>query len=722
VTHRQPSSGQPLGVSSANRVLNWLRRLGSRAVPRAQPVTQVPSIFGERLERQIEQLQDVQWALSEDEARLRDLLDAQDGMILRRDDQARLTFVNKAFCDVFGVEAANVLGTTFSPAPLEREEAPNEGTRDKHFERVETAAGERWICWETSAVCCSGAIPETQISGRDVTTERSADAALKDARDQAEAANRAKSRFLAAMSHEIRTPMNGILGMAGLLRDTPLAPDQETYVRAIDQSARNLLLLINEILDFSKIEAGKLVIAHAPFCLEQTVQGAAELLAPLAEEKGLEIAWSIESACRRSFAGDEARLRQILLNLISNAVKFTDKGGVSVTVSQRSGTPLDGARTALDITVTDTGIGLSEADLATIFAEFEQSDAAIKRQRGGTGLGLAISTQLARAMGGSIGVVSTPGAGSSFTLNLDLEPIASAPTAETTAATGEPDSCVVLLACDRALERQAIAQHLGGMGIAFIAAPAREAMASLDAAHANKTPVTRVVVEGDGDPAIAGQLLRRAQELAGGISIKGLVLISPLARAGLDAFRHEGFTGYLVRPVRPQALIAQLGADRLAGRPVEVEPSCATAPRTEHSAVRRALLAEDNPVNRLLATRILEKSGFEVAAANDGIEAVAVVRHALSEGAPAFEFILMDIQMPGLDGIAATAGIRALFAGQPDLACPPIIAITANAFPEDRTRCLENGMNDYLAKPFDRADLAAVLEKWSISQRRQPAA
>jgi CheY-like chemotaxis protein len=452
------------------------------------------------------------------------------------------------------------------------------------------------------------------------------------------------------------------------------------------------------------------------------VQGAVELLAPLAEEKGLEIAWSIAPACRRSFAGDEARVRQILLNLISNAVKFTDKGGVSVTVGGRNGAPLDGTRAALDITVSDTGIGLSEADLATIFAEFEQSDAAIKRQRGGTGLGLAISTQLARAMGGNIGVVSTLGAGSSFTLNLDLEQIASTATTEAAVATGEPDSCMVLLACDRALERQSIAQHLGGMGIAYIAAPAREAMASLDAARANKTPVTRVVVEGDGDPAAAGLLLRRANELAGGVSVKGLVLISPLARAGLDAFRHEGFTGYLVRPVRPQALITQLSEDRLAGRPVEADLPAAAATASQHGTVRRALLAEDNPVNRLLATRILEKSGFEVAAAYDGIEAVAAVGRALSEGEPAFEFILMDIQMPGLDGIAATAGIRALFAEQPNLACPPIIAITANAFPEDRTRCLENGMDDYLAKPFDRADLAAVLEKWSISQRRQPAA
>ncbi len=690
-----------------------------------RPAPATASIFGERLERKIEDLQDVQWGLREDEARLRDLLDAQDGMILRRDAEGRLTFVNKAFCDAFGVQASAVLGTPFRPHAFESDflgAAPTKAqSASRTFEHVETAMGPRWICWETSPVAVRGTVAETQISGRDVTADRLADTVLKDARDQAEAANRAKSRFLAAMSHEIRTPMNGILGMAGLLRDTPLASDQDTYVHAIDQSARNLLLLINEILDFSKIEAGKMVLAHAAFSLEETVQGAVELMAPLAEEKGLEIAWTIKPAGPNCFMGDEARVRQILLNLISNAVKFTDRGGVSVTVARAATPSLRPAHTALEITVQDTGIGLSESDLANIFAEFEQSDAAIKRQRGGTGLGLAISMQLARAMQGGIRVASAVGAGSAFTLALELEAARDAGNdPRDTARVPLEHRPVVLLACDRTLERQALSTHLQEAGITFVVSSASDAPQAIASASANGTPVTRLVVEGEGEPAVAGLLLSRVREHAPHARAKGIVLISPLARAGLESFRSEGFTGYLVRPVRTQALIAQLSEDATPGLSIPGTPQSEVERRL--SGGHRVLLAEDNAVNRLLAVRILEKSGCVVVTANDGLEAVSAIRRTINGDQPGFAIIFMDMQMPVLDGISATLTIRQMFAKHPHLLCPPVVAITANAFPEDRAHCLENGMDDYLAKPFDGADLSALLHKWAARPQHLPAA
>ena len=684
------------------------------------------SMFGDRLERKFEHLQDMQWTLSEDEARLRALLDAQDEMILRRDIQGRLTFVNKAFCVAFGTSAVKVLGTAFSPVCIERAHPAgphHAGDRYRSYELVETVSGPRWICWETSPLQTTGTSTEIQISGRDVTAEREADAALTDARDQAEAANRAKSRFLAAMSHEIRTPMNGILGMAGLLRDTPLAPDQETYVRAIDQSARNLLTLINEILDFSKIEAGKLVLNTAEFDLSGIVQGAVELMAPLAEEKGLEIAWTVEPACRGRFLGDEARLRQILLNLISNAIKFTDTGGVSVSVGRDLQKPTAASGMALVITVKDTGIGLSDRDLAMVFAEFEQADAAITRARGGTGLGLAISMQLARAMHGNIGVVSTLSEGSAFTLRLELEAIA------------EPISGIdprpeiqaretVLLACDRLMEREVLATHLTQEGLACIVSPSREALRAIADAARNNAPVTTLVVECDGDAAFAGRLLSEAKELAYPSTVKGVVLISPLARDGMESFRRHGFTGYLVRPVRPQSMINQVLTNRVNdGSPCEPALTLPVSAHDERAPACRVLLAEDNAVNRLLASRILERAGCEVVTAQDGLEAVTAVRRGIEGiGAP-FALILMDMQMPVMDGLGASRAIRSLFESQPGLTCPPIIAVTANAFAEDRDRCLAHGMDDYLAKPFDGDELEAMLLKWGgTQQRRQPAA
>ncbi len=676
--------------------------------------------IGARLEQRLEQLQDLQWQLNENEQRYRALLDAQEDMILRRDDGGRLTFVNKAFLAVFGVAAEDVLGTLFEietvdgngPQPLA---TTDEIRHQRYAQQVRTACGARWIEWEERLVpAADGSRLEVQCVGRDITEQRSTEVQLAEARDQAEAANRAKSRFLAAMSHEIRTPMNGILGMASLLLDTQQTPEQQTYACAIDQSARTLLALIDEILDFSKIEAGKLELNETPFAIETCVQGVVELLAPRGHEKGLEIAWSVDPQLPRLVAGDEVRVRQILLNLLSNAVKFTDTGGVCVNAIAKIGSYASD-EIGVAIAVEDTGIGMSRDDMQGLFAEFEQADAAIRRRDGGTGLGLAISMQLARAMGGGIRVVSAPGKGSTFTLDLALKraalPPADAPERGLIIETGR-----VLLAFDRPLERRALSYALTSAGVAAAEADFAAAELALETAAYAGEPFDRLVVDGAEGAGLAGRLLASARELNRKQKVRGIVLVNVLARASLSEFRAAGFDAYLVRPVRPASMMMQLGLhgppdlDEQGMSPAAVGTGVSVSARGAHRCV---LLAEDNEINALLAKRVLEKCGCDYVAVANGEAAVAAVRRAIDGEGPSFDLVLMDIFMPRLDGIEAARAIRELYAtpGSGGHA-PPIVALTASAFAEDKKRYLEAGMDDYLAKPFDKAGLEAVLKRW----------
>ncbi len=676
--------------------------------------------MGARLEHRLEQLQDLQWQLNENEQRYRALLDAQEDMILRRDDGGRLTFVNKAFLSMFGVTSEEVIGTAFMIEALDGEEAQTLATssevRHQRFvQRVRTAHGPRLVEWEERLVpAADGSSLEVQCVGRDVTEQRNAEAQLAEARDQAEAANRAKSRFLAAMSHEIRTPMNGILGMASLLLDTEQTPEQQTYARAIDQSARTLLALIDEILDFSKIEAGKLELNEAPFAIETCVQGVVELLAPRAHEKGLEVAWSVDPQLPKLVSGDEVRVRQILLNLLSNAVKFTDTGGVCVNAVAKSDS-YAAEEVGVEFIVEDTGIGMSRDDMHGLFAEFEQADAAVRRRDGGTGLGLAISMQLAHAMGGGIRVVSAPGKGSTFTVDLPLK--RAEPPAEEAAeqgmivATGR-----VLLAFDRPLERRALGYALASAGVAAAEADFAAAEFALETAAREDEPFDRLVVDGAQGAGSAGRLLARARNLNPKQKVRGIVLVNVLARASLVDFRAEGFDAYLVRPVRPASMMMQLGLQgaRELGEGEAARAASPVAPAPPHRAHRRVLLAEDNEINALLAKRVLEKCGCDYVAVPNGEEAVATIRRAIDGEAPPIDLVLMDIFMPRLDGIEAARAIRELYAAHPGLGGrpPPIVALTASAFAEDKKRYFEAGMDDYLAKPFDKASLEAVLKRW----------
>ena len=704
--------GLALGLFSIH--LSVLTRGAERSQAESASVGGVAS----RLERRLEYLQDLQWELKDNESRYRGLLDTQEDMILRRDDVGRLTFANKAFLGKFALAADDVLDKPFrldviesdGPEPLS---TTDEVRRRRFTQQVATVAGPRWIEWEEQLVPASdGSSLEVQSVGRDITLQRQVEMQLAEARDQAEAANRAKSRFLAAMSHEIRTPMNGILGMASLLIETTQTPEQQTYARAIDQSARTLLALIDEILDFSKIEAGKLELTEAPFAIETCVQGAVELLAPRAHEKGLEMAWSVDPQLPKLVSGDEARVRQILLNLLSNAVKFTDTGGVCVGASGKSEPDSDAVR--VEIVVEDTGIGLSHDDMQGLFAEFEQADAAVRRRTGGTGLGLAISMQLARAMGGEIRVLSALGKGSTFTVDVLLKRVKAA-------ASEIPERAVeaghVLLAFDRPLERRALSYALSCAGVPTVEADFTAAEFALETAIRRGEPFDRIVIDGSEGAASAGRLLAKARDLIPQRKVRGIVLVNVLARARLSEFRAAGFDAYLVRPVRPASMMMQLGlhhplytGDASTAEQASGEPSQSGAA----DARRRVLLAEDNEINALLAKRVLEKCGVDYVAVDNGEEAVAAVREVLAGSAPPLDLVLMDIFMPKLDGIEAARIIRGLYAdaAADNGAVPPIVALTASAFAEDKKRYLEAGMDDYLAKPFDKASLEAVLKRW----------
>ena len=682
-------------------------------------------VLGEQLEKGVEQLKDLQWQLRDDEARYRDLLDSQTEIITREDAQGRLTFANRAFCRTFGVEASSVLGTVLpleilqGDAPALNPPARGEMQRRQRFEvQIMTAAGPRWLAIERHTIASAdGTVDELQSIGRDITDQRRTEVELAAMRDQALAANTAKSRFLAAMSHEIRTPMNGILGMSGLLLDTSLNPEQRSYANAIDHSAKTLLTIIDEILDLSKIEAGKLEIHPVPFPVDDCTQSVVELLAPKAHEKGLELVWRIEPGLPSILIGDETRVRQILLNLVGNAIKFTDHGGVVVRVASEpvaAERALTRRETVLVLEVHDTGIGIPASQLSTLFAEFEQAEDTIKRKRGGTGLGLAISRRLAQAMGGDIVVTSTPGQGSVFTARLRLgvaetaRPLLSLHVSPKTA-----DACRVLLALDTPLERRVLAESLATLGLTAGTVATSDADIAIAKAAGDLRAFDAILVDAGAGAGRARQLLAAARA-ASTRPVRGVVLIDHLGRGALGEFRTAGFDAYLIRPVRPLSLLSQLGLVAASDWPqTSAQPALPqiTVPAVDRSQGRNILLVEDNDINALLARRVSERAGCTVLHAKSGSQAVELCKAHMSNGEAQFDLVLMDIHMPDMDGFETTSRLNRIYAGAGHRV-PPIVALTANAFAEDRKRCLESGLDDFLAKPFDRTELEALLDKW----------
>lgn len=700
-----------------------------------------------QLETSVAELNSMNGELRESETRYRGLVDSQDDIILRKDTKGVLTFINTGFAEAFNIEPEVAIGSDFkptlisgSPSHYVQSQLLKPPHRVKYDQQIQTTKGPRWYAWEDFAILdMRGTISEVQSVGRDITDRKRAEDELASTRDQAETANRAKSMFLASMSHEIRTPMNGVLGMTRLLLDTELTSEQQTYARAVDKSGKALLSLIDEILDLSKIEAGKLQLEFQPVVLADLVENVTELLAPRAHAKGIEIASRIDPRVALPMKGDDNRLRQILLNLVGNAIKFTEHGGVRLEVmlldGDKAATGKNASKSALparvQISINDTGIGMKEDELDKIFEQFKQADSTLSRKYGGTGLGLAISKSLIERMGGAISVKSEMGRGSTFTFWLPYEADNSdqgIEIVEPTALSGYS----ILLITNSMINSGTLETYATSFGaditIVTSAAEANKAMKQ----RAHSAPFTTLMYDKSNqdeqtDPARALEQIFSHEKSRKVVRPRCILLLSAEERRDLSDSTRGGFDTYLVKPIRRSSLVSRIKAEialpplkpvgQISGNANNLTASPASpeqANRIEHRL--RILIAEDNAINALLAVAMLGKQGHDVVHVENGREVVEMVASSIEKDSAVapFDLVLMDVHMPELDGLQATGEIRKLLtentAHEKYL---PIIALTANAMAEDREICLAAGMDDYLAKPIEKDELTDLLIKWA---------
>jgi len=679
-----------------------------------------------RLTGEIEERKQIEEELRASEERYRQIIENARDIVYGTDENGYCTFINPITEKMTGYSKKELSGKHYLDvvSPDYRDEAAKfyglqfvKKIKNTYHELpLATKNGsELWLGQNVQLLMEDGEITGFQVVARNITERRRVGKELQKAKDEAESANLAKTEFLASMSHEIRTPMNAIIGMADLLLETSLDPEQQQYVQTFQSAGENLLNIINSILDISKVEAGHIILETIDFSLDDTIESIGEVMAVRAHEKGLELAYHVMPDAPTELLGDPVRLRQILINLVGNAIKFTEKGEIFVQVkkqvSEVENQMSEDGKVELLFSVTDTGIGISPEKIDTIFDIFTQADSSTTRKYGGTGLGLAISKQLVKLMGGHIQVESKPGQGSTFSFTARFA-IGSVPKDLTERLPVDLKGLKVLVVDDNETNRMILNKTLSGWGaLVTEAEDGKRGLAEFKRATEAAVPFHLALIDGR-MPGMDGfelaKLIKEEMNLVDSTAI--MMLTSDDRKGDLDRCKKLGISTYLVKPVKKTYLLDAIAA--VLGR--KTVPAIGMVPDVkpvDFSEVRpvNILLVEDSEDNRLLIQAYFKRTSDHIDIAENGEIAVEKFKSGK------YDIVLMDIQMPVMDGYTATGEIRK-WEKENGRKETPIIALTAHAMAEDAKKSLDAGCTDHLTKPIKKATIMETIQKYAARE------